>query len=100
MYLVRDVFRCKPGASRALAEKFKKGLPLMETMKGFKSPRILVDYVAEFWTIVLETEVENLAEFEAQMKEYSASAEMREIMKGYMDLVDGGRREIFTILQK
>lgn len=72
----------------------------MATMKGFKSPRILVDYVAEFWTIVLETEVENLAEFEGQMKEYSASAEMREIMKGYMDLVDGGRREIFTILQK
>ncbi len=98
MFLVRDIFRCKPGQSKTLAEKFKAGLPLMKDMSGFKGARVLVDYVAEYWTVVLEMEVEDLADFEEQMKAYASSAEMREMMKGYMDLVEGGRREIFAIL--
>lgn len=48
MYLVRDVFRCKPGQSNTVAEKFKKGLPMMEKMSGFESGRILVDFVANY----------------------------------------------------
>lgn len=98
MYLVRDIFRCKPGQSRALAEKFKKGIPLMQGQGSFTSSRILIDAIADYWTVVLETEVKDLGEFERQMKEYSSSVEMREVMKGYMDLVEEGRREIFTIV--
>ena len=98
MYLVRDVFRCKPGHSKAMSDRFKNTLPLMKKMKGFVSARVLVDYVASYWTVVLEAEVENLADFERQMAEYSASPEFREAMKGYMDEVDGGHREIFKIV--
>lgn len=98
MYLVRDIFRCKPGHSKTVAEKFKSGLPIMEKLAGFKSGRILVDYVAGYWTVVLETEVESLEHFERQMKEYSESPEIREALKGYMDQIEGGHREIFRIL--
>ena len=98
MYLVRDIFRCKPGQSKAMAEKFKKSLPLMKKLPGFKSGRVLVDSVGSYWTVVLETEVDNLGDYERQMTDYAASAEMREALKGYMDLIDGGHREIFRIV--
>ena len=98
MYVVRDVFRCKPGHSKSIAERFKKSFSLMQKMKGFVSARVLVDYVTSYWTVVLEAEVESLAEFERQMTEYSNSKEFRKIMKGYMDEVDGGHREIFKIV--
>lgn len=98
MYVVRDVFRCKPGHSKSVAERFKRSFPLMQKMKGFVSARILIDYVASYWTVVLEMEVESLSDFERQMTEYSASPEFRETMKGYMDEVDGGLREIFKVV--
>lgn len=98
MYLVRDVFRCKPGQSKSVAEKFKKGVALMKPMRGFVSARVLVDYVASYWTVVLEAEVESMAIFEQQMNEYSSSAEFRETLKGYMEQVEGGQREIFKIV--
>ena len=97
MYVVRDVFRCKPGHSKSVVEKFKKTLPLMQKMKGYISARVLIDYVTSYWTVVLEVEVESLGDFERQMNEYSASLEFREVMKGYMEEVDGGHREIFRI---
>jgi heme-degrading monooxygenase HmoA len=98
MYVVRDVFRCKPGHSKSVADRFKKSFPLMQKMKGFVSARVLVDYVANYWTVVLEMEVESLGDFERQMTEYSASPEFREAMKGYMDEVDGGSREVYKIV--
>lgn len=98
MYVVREVFRCKPGHSKSVSERMKKSFPLMQKMKGFVSARVLIDYVASYWTVVLETEVESLAEFERQMTEYSGSQEFKDMMKGYMDEVDGGHREIYRIV--
>lgn len=98
MYVVRDIFRCKPGHSKSLAEKFKSTIPLMRKMSGFVSARVLVDYVTNYWTVVLEVEVQSLGDFERQMNDYSASQEFREALKGYMDEVDGGSREIFRIV--
>ena len=98
MYVVRDVFRCKPGHSKSVAEKFKSALPFMKKMKGFKGGRVLVDYMAGYWTVVLETEIESMGDFEAQMNEYGSNKEMRDLLKGYMDEVDGGYREVFKVV--
>jgi len=98
MYVVRDVFDCKPGQSKAIADKFKAALPMMKTMPGFISGRVLIDAVGSYWTVVLELEVESLAMYEKQMTEYSSSEKMREALKGYMDLINGGHREIFKVV--
>ncbi len=71
----------------------------MKKMKGFKGARILVDYVADYWTVVLETEIESLGDLEAQMNEYGSSKELQESMKGYMEEVEGGHREVFRIVE-
>jgi hypothetical protein len=98
MYVVRDVFDCKPGQSKAVADKFKAALPIVKPMPGFISGRILIDAVGSFWTVVLEMEVESLAMYEKQMTEYSSNEKMREVLKGYMDLINGGHREIFKVV--
>ena len=98
MYVIRDIFRCKPGHSKSVAEKFKNSFSAMQKMKGFKSGRVLLDYVGSYWTVVLETEVDSLGNFEALMNEYAINKEMRDTVKGYMEEVEGGHREIFRIV--
>lgn len=34
MYVVRDVFRCKPGKAKAVAEKFQKTVSSMKELDG------------------------------------------------------------------
>src|SRR5215208_1962270 len=95
MLLIRDVFRCKPGKAGELARRFKQTVPSMESEDGFQNCRVLVDYVASYWTVVLQAEVEDLAKVEGHMKGYSSRPEVREAMEGYMELVEGGHREIY-----
>ena len=98
MYLVRDVFRCKPGKARDLAGRFKRLLPAMEREDGFVNGRVMVDAVADYWTVVLEAEFESLAQFEKHMAEFSQRAEVKEVMAGYMELVEGGHRELYRLI--
>jgi heme-degrading monooxygenase HmoA len=98
MYVVRDIFRCRPGKAKELVEKFKRSIGSMERVDGFVNVRLMVDFVADYWTVVLESDVASLEQFEKHMSEWSSRAEVREAMAGYMDLVEGGRREIFRIV--
>jgi len=98
MYVIRDCFTCKPGMSRKLAEKFKATISSMKDMEGFRAGRVMVDAVAGYWTVVLETEVESLDQFEREMATFGSLPEVQKNMEGYMDLVLGGKREIFRII--
>jgi hypothetical protein len=101
MYLIREVMYCKPGKVSAMKEKFLSMSKLSEKMKMPKM-RVMTDFCAEqYWTIVAEMEVADLGEFEKMMTNQQGSAEdmkqMEELMKGYHDLVDHGKREIYRI---
>ena len=58
----------------------------------------MVDAIADYWTVVVEAEFETLGDFERHMQQFSGRADVREAMAGYMDLVEGGHREIFRIV--
>ena len=104
MYLIRELMYCKPGKVRALVEKFHAMNALSDKV-GMPKMRIMTDFAAErYWTVVAEMEVESLERFEQMMSGASSSGtdadamkQMDEIMKGYHDLVDSGRREIYMI---
>lgn len=101
MLLIREIMYCKPGKVRPMVETFlamnklggKSGMPKMRVMTDFSGER--------YWTIVAEMEVASVAEFEKAMEGAGMSKEdgkaMEEIMKGYHDLIDYGRREIYKI---
>ena len=98
MYKVRDVFRCKPGKAKELVARLKQTIASTEREDGFRNSQILVDFVADYWTVVWEAEFESLRHFEQHMAEYGNRAEVREAMAGYMELVDSGHREIWRIV--
>jgi hypothetical protein len=101
VYLVREIMYCKPGKVRALVEKFTAMSKLGEK-SGMPRMRILTDFAAErYWTLVAEMEVASIADFERMMSEMPGSEddakELEKIMKGYHDLVEYGKREIYKI---
>ena len=60
--------------------------------------RILTDLSAErFWTVVAEIEAPSLEAFLSMEQGSDDMKEMEKLMEGYHDLVDHGRREIYTI---
>lgn len=97
MFLVRDIMYCKPGQVRPMVDKFK-ALSKVTKKMGFGEMRILTDMSAErYWTVVAELEVESLEEFADMSRKTMANKDLQKVMKGYHDLVDWGRREIYTV---
>ena len=101
MLLVREVMFCKPGKVRPLVEKFL-AMNKLGPKVGVPKMRVMTDFCAErYWTLVAEMEVANVEEFERAMSGAGQSKEDQKefeaIMKGYHDLVEYGRREIYKI---
>ncbi|HEX6135466.1 MAG TPA: hypothetical protein VFZ24_15960 [Longimicrobiales bacterium] len=97
MYLIREIMCCKPGKVRPLVEKFLAMAKLTEK-SGMGRMRVMTDVTAErYWTLVAEMEVESLDSFMSMDMPEDDTKEFDRIMKGYHDLVDYGRREIYKI---
>ena len=60
MYLVRDVFQTKPGKANDLVKIFKEADKFMPK-EGVGKTRIVTDVVSNYWTVVMEIEIENLS---------------------------------------
>ncbi|HEX6808644.1 MAG TPA: hypothetical protein VF118_11695 [Gemmatimonadaceae bacterium] len=101
MYLIRDIMYCKPGKVRPMVEKFVTMSKLGDKLGGPRM-KVMTDMCAErYWTVVAEFEVPDLKSFEDMMSPQKMSADeqkqFEEVMKGYHDLVDHGKREIYKI---
>ena len=97
MFLVRDIMYCKPGKARPMVEKFLALSKLSESM-GFGAMRVMTDVSAErYWTVVSEMEVPSLEEYAKKSRESMQVKEFQEAMKGYHDLIESGRREIYQL---
>jgi hypothetical protein len=96
MLLIRDIMYCKPGKVKPLVEKFRRLAKLLEGQE-IGPMRVMTDLSAErFWTVVAEIETPSLEAFLAA-PEGDLAEQFEEIMKGYHDLVDSGKREIYTL---
>jgi hypothetical protein len=97
MVVIRNVFRCKPGQAKALVAKLKGSFEVMEREGTVKAGRVMTDVATTFWTVVFETEVESLGAWESAFSTYGSNPEIQKAMDGYMDLVEGGHREIWRV---
>jgi hypothetical protein len=94
MLIVREVFVAKPGCASKLAALMKQTVAA-----GWAGNcRVMTDVTGVFNRVVVETEVESLAELEKRMQDYSDNRAMREMMKGYTDLYRTGGREVLRLL--
>jgi len=92
MLIIREIFTAKPGQASKLAKLFKKG------MSADSGLRIMTDVVGDYNTVIIEGEVENLAEFESGKHEPKLDPEMQKEMSKYTEMYLTGRREIFRVV--
>ena len=97
MYLIREVFQAKPGKAKDLVEMFKQAIPHFEKAGQAKNMKVMTDIVSTYWTVIVESETDDIGAFFTNMRSATMSDDLKDIMKGYMDCVEGGRREIFMV---
>ncbi|MBI3956534.1 MAG: hypothetical protein HY340_00905 [Candidatus Kerfeldbacteria bacterium] len=88
MIIVRESFIAKPGKASALAKMMKQAWP---------DSVVMTDMTGTFNTVVVQTEYDDLAGFEQELKDYQQGKGKRQPLPGYADLFSGGMREIFRI---
>jgi len=100
MLIIREVFTAKPGQASKLARLFKKA------SGQDANTRVMTDFVGDYNTVVIEMQVNNLAEFEKQMEEYKSGKpdpkmdpKVAEEMSKYTEMYLTGRREIYQIVE-
>ena len=93
MYVMQATFRAKPGKAQALADKLA-AVSRKASDSGVKAPRVLIDHVADFWTVILEASFEDLDEYFAVI----SRPEVRAEMDGYLDLVESGNRRLYRVV--
>lgn len=101
MLLIREIMYCKPGKVRPLVDKFL-AMNKLGAKIGMPTMRVMTDFCAErYWMLVAEMEVGSLEEFEKMMQgggqSGEAMKEFEQIMQGYHELVEHGRREVYKI---
>jgi hypothetical protein len=97
MYMSRDIMHCKPGKVKELVEKFKM---LSEALKGLGYPpmRIYTDVSGEnYWTVVSEQDVKSIDEMSEMARKAMSDPKVSAVMKGYHELVNDGRRELYKV---
>ena len=96
MILVRNIFRCKFGKGGELAQ-------LIQETRGHWGPvgrlptRVLTDLSGPFDTVITETVIESIDEYNLLLKERFADADVARMLAPMADLVESGWREYFTI---
>jgi hypothetical protein len=97
MYLIREVFQAKPGRAKDLVKMFKLAAPHFKKNQGIGDMKVMTDIVSNYWTVVVESETEDIGGFITNLRSATMSDELKDIMKSYMDCVEGGHREVFMI---
>ncbi len=100
MIVVRDIFQAKYGRGDELVQLFKEARGQWARLQGERASyatRILTDLSGPFFTVITETEVESLGEWEQLLARSFADPEFGQWFSRMPELVESGRREFFTI---
>jgi hypothetical protein len=98
MILVREVFQAKYGKGDDVVALCKEGNELLRKETGLSS-RILTDMSGPFFTVVSETEVESLGQWEQALAQGFGDPAFEEWFARMVPLVDSGRRDFFTVVE-
>lgn len=99
MIQVREVFNVKFGRAKEAVALAREGLAIEEANGGAPT-RLLTDLTGDYYQLVMESEYESLAAFEAALQQAMQAPEFREWYPKFAALIDGGRREIYRIVSQ
>lgn len=93
MYVMQATFKTKPGGAQVLADKLAAAADAVSSDARLKAWRVLIDQVADFWTVVFEASFEDVDDYFAVISLPEARAEM----DGYLEVVESGGRRLFRL---
>ncbi|MGE3507661.1 MAG: hypothetical protein AB7N65_02110 [Vicinamibacterales bacterium] len=93
MIVIRNTFTAKPGQAGKLVAHLKE----VGAIGNLRNLRVFTDLTGDFNQVVMEHEVESLADFEALMQRYGTDPQIREKSKTYTEYWITGKREIFRV---
>ncbi|MFO7546912.1 MAG: hypothetical protein R6W77_15575 [Trueperaceae bacterium] len=94
MIIVRDVFKLQFGKAKEGIKLLKQGQEALK-QAGYPADRVLADLTGDFYTLVLESRVESLAQYEESLATIRDIEGWQEAYGRFAPLVHSGRREIF-----
>lgn len=97
MLIVRDIFHLQFGKAREGIELLERGREVLRGA-GYSVDRILADVTGDYYTLVMETSVESLGQYEEALGSTRDLTEWQEIYKRFVPLVRSGRREVFRVV--
>jgi hypothetical protein len=98
MILVRFVCQAEFGKASEVVAGFKQSGEIARTLVGpHVNGRILSDLSGPFDTVILEIEVESLAEWEQLRVTLFSNPEFQEAEAGLPNVIESGRTEYYTI---
>ncbi len=94
MIIVRDIFQLQFGKAKEAIELLTQGHGALKRA-GIPVDRILADVSGDYYTLVMESRVESLGQFEENMRKIRDLNDWQEPYRRFVPLVRSGRREIF-----
>lgn len=98
MIVVRDLFHVDPDQMKQAKDGIKQILQVNKRL-GHPTMRVLTDLVAEYYTIVLESEFSSLAEYESAIKRVLADGEWQKLYAPFRKMMRSGKREIYSVME-
>ena len=99
MIVVRNVFHLKFGKAREAVAIMKESLAIQKRAGLDLSTRLLTDVVGQYYTLVLEMTVPNLAALETTQPKMMSNKDWQASYQKFVPLVESGYREVFTIVE-
>jgi hypothetical protein len=101
MIVIRNVFQLKFGKTREAIALLKEGVVIQKrAATGVEfSTRLLTDVTGQFYTVVLELTLPNLATFESFAPQLFGDKDWQAHYQKLTPLVESGHREVFTIVE-
>jgi hypothetical protein len=96
MILVRNIFRCRFSKGGEVARLIQETRAQWGPV-GRLPMRVLTDLDGPFDTVVTETVIESIDEYNRLLRERFADADVARLLAPLADFVESGRREYFTI---
>jgi hypothetical protein len=97
MIVVREVFSIEPDHMKEAKELMREYMTLSKKI-NHPAPRIMTDLVATHYTLVMETEFEDLSSFEKLLQTTFSSDDWQKFYPRLRKFLRGGRREIYQLL--
>ena len=98
MILVRDVFQLKVGKAKEAKALWKEAAELAKKL-DMPVGRALTDLTGAYYTFVWESTYQSVSDWENSMKDPKGAEEWGKWYQKFAPLIDGGHREILTVVE-